>query len=55
MKDRPGRQTVAENIDNSGAWAFFDGASQGVPQVCKTEGVIFLKESHSLKFKAGSR
>jgi hypothetical protein len=44
---------VEEEIDKLEAWAFFNGASQGEPPLCGAEGVLYLKDSHFLKFKAG--
>lgn len=42
-----------EDIDRSGAWAYFDDACQGNPPVYEAGGVIYLKDTHVLKFKAG--
>jgi ribonuclease HI len=40
-------------IDRPGAWAYFHGVAQDDPQVCGAGGLIYLKDSHVLKFKAG--
>lgn len=40
-------------MDKSKVRAYFDGASQGNPQICGAGGIIFLEKSHSLKFRAG--
>jgi ribonuclease HI len=51
--DKSQRQVIEEKIDRTGAWEYFHGAAQGDPKVCEAGGVIFWKDSHTLKFKAG--
>jgi hypothetical protein len=40
-KRNPRRMIVEEVINNSYAWAFFDGATRGDPQVSGIGGVFF--------------
>jgi ribonuclease HI len=47
------RQIIEEVIDRSGSWLYFDGATQGNPLVCGAGGIIYISESHTVKFRAG--
>lgn len=47
------RQLIHESIDKSGAWGYFDGASQSTPTMCGAGGIIFLSEVHLINLKAG--
>jgi ribonuclease HI len=38
-------------IDKSNCWAYFDGASQNNSQVSGGGGVLYLKDTHFLKYK----
>jgi ribonuclease HI len=51
--DKLSRNIFVEDIDRSGAWAYFDGASHGDPQLSGARGVIYLIDTHIIKFKAG--
>jgi len=44
---------VEEVIDRTGAWVFFDGASQGEPAVGGAGGILHLLDTHFFKFAAG--
>eukprot|EP01018_Ginkgo_biloba_P009885 Gb_00929 [translate_table: standard] len=50
---KPPRQITSEIVNREGAWAFFDGAAQGEPQICGAEGILCIKALHTIKFKAG--
>jgi ribonuclease HI len=47
------RQIIEEVIDRSGSWLYFDGETQGNPLVCGEGGIIYISESHTMKFRAG--
>lgn len=49
---KPQRQVNDEHIDNSGAWAYFDGACQGEPSQCGVGSVIHLNDHRVISFKA---
>jgi hypothetical protein len=50
----PHRARISEvNINKAIPWAFFDGASQGNPQMGGAREIIFLSQNHFLKFKYG--
>jgi hypothetical protein len=51
-KEKPPRVIREEQIDKSGARAFFDGARQGDPPISGV-GVLYLFNDHILKFKDG--
>jgi hypothetical protein len=51
--DKPQRKVVEEVVDKLGAWAYFDGATQGETQICCVGRALFLNDSHCLKFKVG--
>jgi hypothetical protein len=53
--EKPLRQFVEEVVDKSGAWAYFNGATQGEPQICGVGGFLYLNDSHYIKFKASLR
>jgi ribonuclease HI len=44
---------VAEVIDKTGSWAYFDGAAQRKPPIGGAGGILYLSDSHFLKFKVG--
>jgi hypothetical protein len=39
-----------EAIEKFGAWAYSNGASQGDPMMGGVGGIIYLRDSHSLRF-----
>eukprot|EP01018_Ginkgo_biloba_P034237 Gb_24170 [translate_table: standard] len=47
------RHLTFQVVDKTGAGAYFDGASQGNSQVSGAGGVIFLKDTHIIRIKAG--
>jgi ribonuclease HI len=47
-------QNIDLIIDTHTPWAFFDGASQGVPPRGGARGGIFLTQNHTLSFKAST-
>lgn len=51
-KEKLAKVIKEEQIDKSGAWAFFNGASQDDHFVCGASGVLYLFDDHFLKFKA---
>jgi hypothetical protein len=49
----PPRQVVEEEVDRSTTWACFHGVAQGDSHIEGACGVLYLKETHVLKFKVG--
>lgn len=52
-KDKARRQIVQEQIDKSGAWAYFEGASHGDPRLCGAGGSLHLGDGLFLNFQTG--
>ena len=42
-------------IDKPNAWGFFYGAKQGLPKLCSYGGILFIYDSHFIKFKVSLR
>ena len=40
-------------IDKPNAWGFFYGAKQGLLKLCSSSGILFIYDSHFIKFKVG--
>ena len=40
-------------IDKPNAWGLFYGAKQGLPNLCSVGGILFIYDSHFIKFKVG--
>ena len=47
------RVVVAEVIDKSYPWGYFDGSTVGEPKLCGVGGLIFITDEHFFTFKAG--
>ena len=47
------RAIVAEVIDKSYPWGYFDGSTAGNPKLCGAGGLIFINDQHYFTFKAG--
>ena len=40
-------------IDKPSSWGFFYGAKQGLPKLCSVGVILFIYDSHFIKFKVG--
>ena len=47
------RLVVAESIDKTFPWGYFDGLALGNPKLCGAGGIIYFSEGHYISFKAG--
>jgi len=47
----PQRKLNHEPTENSGAWGYFDGASQNDPPICRARGTLFTYNTHLFKYK----
>eukprot|EP01018_Ginkgo_biloba_P022058 Gb_03022 [translate_table: standard] len=52
-QDKSPRHIVTEYVNRDGAWAFFDGAAQGDPQICGAGGILYINDFHIIKYRAG--
>eukprot|EP01018_Ginkgo_biloba_P039380 Gb_12932 [translate_table: standard] len=53
VSNKSPRHIIEEEVGGEGAWAFFHGAAQGIPQICGAGGVLYIDEGLSFKFRAG--
>ena len=44
---------IAENIDKTNPWGYFDGLAPGDPHLCGAGGILYIKDDHYITFKAG--
>ena len=44
---------MAEVIDKTFPWGYFDGSASRDPKICGVRGVLFISEDHFFTFKAG--
>ena len=47
------RSIVAEDIDKSYPWGYFDGSAAGEPKLCGVGGLIYITGQHFFSYKAG--
>ena len=47
------RSIVAEEIDKSYPWGYFDGSTTGEPKLCGVGGLIYITDQHFFSYKAG--